>query len=105
MTKGQRPKKVYKDAGDRFRQISNTRAKVLANKANQVNRMLPQPSYDISAKDAQALFNYVDDAVTTLLVNLQKIIDGKPLRGKAEITDVYIAEETAEEPTGKATEE
>ena len=79
----------YEDAGDRFRKISNKRARQLNKYANFINGMLPQPSYDISNEDAQQLLDYLTTAVDPLFTNLQKIIDGTPLRGKKEIEDVF----------------
>lgn len=89
MKKLTKEKVEYEDAGDRFRKIGNKRARQINKYANLINGMLPQPSYDISPEDAQKLLDYLTTAVDPLFTNLQKIIDGAPLRGKREIQDVF----------------
>ena len=84
-----RKKTEYKDAGDRFRQISNKRAKSLVKQAININHMLPQPSYDISPSDANDLRLYIEKYITPLVENLLKIENNQPLRGKQTIEDVY----------------
>lgn len=85
-----RKKVEYKDAGDRFRQISNRRAKTLVKQSIMVNRMLPQPSYAVSPEDAKKLLDYINKHIEPLITNLTKIAEGQPLRGKQEINNVYV---------------
>lgn len=84
-----RKKIEYKDAGDHFRKMANKRAKQIIKYANLINGMLPQPSYDISPEDAQKLVSYLNNEVSSLLTNLQKIADGQTLKEKKEIEDVF----------------
>lgn len=81
----------YSDAGDRFRQISNKRAKRLIKAVRQLRTMLPQPSYDISQEDAQILLDALDKEYTPLAESLQKLAEGESLTQKktTEIENIF----------------
>lgn len=89
MSKGKKQKTEYLDASDRFRQIANKRAKDLVKKANLIRGMLPQPSYVILDVDAEKLLTYIDDGITPLISDLQKLAKGESLKAKQEVKDVF----------------